>query len=127
MAEGFARALKGNTVEAYSAGIETHGLNPRAVKAMAEAGVDISGQRSKHVDELLDVAFDCVVTVCDHAREHCPVFPGGVRTMHVSFPDPPKLAEGARTEEEALAHYRRVRDEIAAFVRTLPEALPGGR
>jgi arsenate reductase len=126
MAEGFARALKGGSIEAHSAGIETHGLNPRAVKAMAEAGVDISGQRSKHVDELRDIAFDYVVTVCDHAREHCPVFPGRARTIHKSFPDPPRLAEGARTEEEALEHYRRVRDEIEAFVRTLPEALTGG-
>src|SRR5512141_2375624 len=74
MAEGWARALKSDSIEAYSAGIETHGLNPRAVKVMAEAGVDISGHQSKHVDTLKRVPFDCVVTVCGHASEHCPVF-----------------------------------------------------
>ena len=123
MAEGWTRHLKGDVVEAYSAGIETHGLNPFAVKAMAEAGVDISGQRSKLVSELADVEFDCVVTVCGHANEHCPVFPGGTRVVHVGFDDPPALAAGAETEAEALAHYRRVRDEIKAFVETLPESL----
>jgi arsenate reductase len=123
MAEGWARHLKGDLVEAYSAGIETHGLNPRAVKVMAEAGVDISGHRSKHVRDLKDVPFDYVVTVCGHASENCPVFPGKVKVVHVGFDDPPKLAAGARTEEEALSHYRRVRDEIRAFVEKLPDAL----
>lgn len=117
MAEGWARALKGDVLEAYSAGIETHGLNPNAVKVMAEAGVDISGHRSKHVNELKDVAFDLVVTVCGHANENCPYFPGKV--IHAGFDDPPKLAREAKTEEEALDHYRRVRDEIRAFVETL--------
>jgi arsenate reductase len=123
MAEGWARRLKGEVIEPYSAGIETYGLNPRAVEVMAEAGIDISGQCSKHVDELLDVPFDVVVTVCDHANESCPVFPGMVRRIHVSFDDPPKLAANAKSEEEALAHYRRVRDEIRAYVEKLPEAL----
>jgi arsenate reductase len=123
MAEGWTRHLKGDVIEAYSAGIETHGLNPLAVKAMAEAGVDISGQRSKLASELGGVTFDCVVTVCGHANEHCPVFPGKTRVVHVGFDDPPRLAAGAETEEEALAHYRRVRDEIKAFVETLPESL----
>ena len=123
MAEGWTRHLKGDVVEAYSAGIETHGLNPLAVKAMAEAGVDISGQRSKLASELADVEFDCVVTVCGHANEHCPVFPGKTRVVHIGFDDPPALAAGAETEAEALAHYRRVRDEIKAFVETLPESL----
>jgi arsenate reductase len=90
---------------------------------MAEAGVDISGHRSKHVDELAGVAFDAAVTVCDHAHEHCPVLPGVKRQMHVGFDDPPRLARDAKTEEEALAHYRRVRDEIRAFVERLPEAI----
>lgn len=90
---------------------------------MAEAGVDISGQQSKHVDSLKDVVFDYVVTVCDHAHESCPLFPGGTRVLHVGFDDPPRLAETAATEEEALGHYRRVRDEIRAFVETLPQAL----
>jgi arsenate reductase len=123
MAEGFARSLKGDVIEAYSAGIETHGLDPRAVKVMAEAGVDISGHRSKHVDELKDIAFDCVVTVCDNAHESCPVFAGNTRVVHKSFGDPPRLAKDAKTEDEALAHYRRVRDEVRAFVETMPDVL----
>ena len=124
MAEGWARHLKGDRIEPYSAGVETHGLNPRAVRVMAEAGVDISRQRSKHVAELGDVAMDYVVTVCGHAHERCPIFSGKARVVHVAFDDPPKLSAGAATEEERLAAYRRVRDEIRAFVETLPEALP---
>ena len=123
MAEGWARHLKGDRIEAHSAGIETHGLNARAVKVMAEAGADISGHRSKHVRELRDVPFDYVVTVCSHASEHCPVFPGKAKVVHVGFDDPPRLAAGAKSEEEALGHYRRVRDEIRAFIETLPESL----
>ncbi len=122
MAEGWTRHLKGDRIEAYSAGIETHGLNPRAAQVMSEAGVDISSHRSKHVDELKGVSFDYVVTVCARASQHCPVFPGKARVLHVGFDDPPQLAAGARTEEEALVPYRRVRDEIRAFVETLPEA-----
>jgi len=125
MAEGWARHLTGDDIEAYSAGIQPHGLDPLAVKAMAEAGVDISGQRAKSVTELSDVAFDAVVTVCGHAKERCPVFPGKTRVMHVGFDDPPSLAADATTEAEALSHYRRVRDEVRAFVETLPEALGG--
>ncbi len=123
MAEGWARHLKGDVLDAYSAGIETHGLNPNAVKVMAEAGVDISGQRSKHVEELQDVAFDFVVTVCDNAHDACPIFPGRTKVVHVGFDDPPRLARSAKTEEEALACYRRVRDEIRALVEKLPESL----
>jgi arsenate reductase (thioredoxin) len=123
MAEGWAKALKGDCIEAYSAGIETHGMNVRAVKVMAEAGVDISGHISKNVSELMNIPFDYVVTVCSNAHETCPLFPGRAKVVHVGFDDPPKLAKGARTEEEALAHYRRVRDEIKAFVMTLPDAL----
>lgn len=123
MAEGWARHLKGHLVEPYSAGIEVHGLNAWAVRVMEEAGVDISGQRSKHVRELGDVPFDIVVTVCGHANENCPMFPGRTKVVHVGFDDPPKLAEGAESEEEALAPYRRVRDEIRAFVERLPQAL----
>ena len=124
MAEGWARALKGDVIEAYSAGIETHGLNLSAVKVMAEAGVDITGQRSKLVDELKDVPFDYVVTVCDHAHESCPLFPGKTTVVHVGFDDPPRLAKTARSEEEALGHYRRVRDEIRAFVADIMNRLP---
>ena len=123
MAEGWARALKGDVIEAYSAGTDPHGMNPLAVRAMAEAGVDITGHHSKHVDELKDVPLDYVVTVCDSANEACPVFPGRAKRIHVGFDDPPKLARGARTEEEAMSHYRRVRDEIEQFVRTLPQGL----
>lgn len=125
MAEGWARHLKGDQLEAYSAGIETHGLNPRAVQVMAEAGVNISGYCSKHVDTLRDIAFDYVVTVCGHAHEHCPVFLGKARVVHVSFDDPPQLAATAITEEELLGHYRRVRDAIRAFVESLPGGLGG--
>ena len=123
MAEGWARHLKGDVIEPHSAGIEAHGLNPLAVRVMAEAGVDISSQRSKRVDELLHIPFDRVVTVCGHAHEHCPIFPGKAKIVHVGFEDPPLLAKGAKTEAEALAHYRRVRDEIRAFIETLPGAL----
>jgi arsenate reductase len=123
MAEGWARALKNDLIEPYSAGVESHGLDPLAVKAMAEEGVDISGHRSKLVSDFAGVDFDWIVTVCDHARESCPVIPGSVRTIHVSFDDPPYLAKDAKTEEEALRHYRRVRDEIREFVETLPEGL----
>lgn len=123
MAEGWARHLKSDVVEPYSAGIETHGLNPNAVKVMAEAGVDISGHRSKHLDEVRDIPFDYVVTVCDNAHESCPLFPGRTKVVHVGFDDPPRLAKGAKSEEEALSHYRRVRDEIRRFVESLPESL----
>jgi arsenate reductase (thioredoxin) len=123
MAEGWARHLKADVIEPYSAGIETHGLNPLAVKAMAEAGVDISSHKSKHVDAVKDVPLDWVVTVCDHADELCPFFPHQVKRFHVSFEDPPRLAKTARSQEEALGHYRRVRDEIRRFVESLPEAL----
>jgi arsenate reductase (thioredoxin) len=124
MAEGWARALKGDVIEAYSAGIETHGLNPNAVKVMAEAGVDISGQRSKKVDDVDAVDFDYVVTVCGHAHETCPVWlKGKAKVVHVGFDDPPKRAEHAASEEEALGHYRRVRDEIRACVESMPGTL----
>ena len=123
MAEGWARHLRSDVLEPYSAGVETHGLNRNAVKVMAEVGVDISGHRSKHLDELGDVEFEHVVTVCGNAHESCPAFPGATKVTHVGFDDPPRLAKETATEEEALNHYRRVRDEIRAFVETLPEAL----
>ena len=123
MAEGWAKHLKGDAIEAYSAGVEPHGMNARAVAVMKEAGVDLSSHRSKHVDELNDVPLDYVVTVCGHANETCPMFPGKTKVVHVGFDDPPQLAKGAASEEEALEHYRRVRDEIRAFVETLPASL----
>jgi arsenate reductase len=127
MAEGWARQLKGDQIESYSAGIEAHGLNPDAVRVMAEAGVDISGGRSKLVSELSGVDFDYVVTVCGHAHESCPLFPGKAKVVHVGFDDPPRLAVGAKTEDERLAPYRRVRDEIREFVETLPGSLAESR
>lgn len=123
MAEGWAKALKGDALEPYSAGIEKHGLNPTAVRVMAEAGIDISGHRSKTLDELADIDLDYVVTVCAHAHETCPVFPRKAKIVHRGFDDPPRLAKQTKTEQEALAIYRRVRDEIRAFVETLPESL----
>ena len=123
MAEGWTKKLKSDQIEAYSAGIETHGLNPNAVKVMAEAGVDISSHHSKLVGELPEIEFDYVITVCGHANESCPFFPGKTKVIHIGFDDPPKLAEQLHTEEEKLDCYRRVRDEIKEYVMTLPEAL----
>lgn len=125
MAEGWARHLKGDMIDAYSAGVEPHGMNARAVQVMAEAGVDITGQRSKHVDKLRNTPIDYVVTVCGHANEACPTFPSAPRRIHVGFDDPPRLAANAANEDEALAPYRRVRDEIRAFIETLPTRLTG--
>jgi arsenate reductase len=123
MAEGWAHALKSDVIEAYSAGIETHGLNPNAVKVMAEAGVDISHHKSENVANLLHIPFDYVITVCGHANEHCPLFPGKAKVIHVGFDDPPKLAAQVTGEEEKLNCYRRVRDEIKTFIETLPKGL----
>lgn len=122
MAEGWAKTLKGDKYNFWSAGIETHGLNPNAVKVMAEAGVDISEHTSDNVNDL-GVGFDVVFTVCGHAHETCPVFVGAPKVIHVGFDDPPKLAKEAKTEEEALGHYRRVRDEIRAFIERIDEYL----
>lgn len=124
MAEGWARTLKADAVEAFSAGMHPAGLDPRAVVAMKEAGVDISTQRSKRLQEFHDVPLDVVVTVCGHANETCPMWLGRkARVVHVGFDDPPRLAKDAATEEEALKHYRRIRDEIRAFVEGMPENL----
>ncbi|MCF7940368.1 MAG: arsenate reductase ArsC [Spirochaetia bacterium] len=123
MAEGWARALKSDEFEAFSAGIETHGLNPSAVTVMKEVGIDISGHTSKHVSELSDITFDHVITVCGHAHENCPIFPGTSHVVHRGFDDPPKLAQLKETEEEKLECYRRVRDEIRAFVESLPASI----
>jgi len=123
MAEGWSHRLKAEELEAYSAGIEKHGLNPLAAWVMAEKGVDISDFTSKNVDELPEIVFDYVITLCGHADETCPVFTGGAKKIHVGFDDPPTLAAGATTQEEELVHYRRVRDEIRVFVESLPETL----
>ena len=127
MAEGWTRAIKGDVIEAYSAGIEIHGLNSNAVKVMAEAGVDISGHKSELIDDFKNVAIDVVVTVCGHAHETCPMFSGTAKVIHVGFDDPPsiakELAAKGASEEEQLDCYRNVRDEIRAFVEKLPEEL----
>jgi arsenate reductase len=123
MAEGWARHLKSDVVEAYSAGTKPHGLNRVAVKVMMQAGVDISEHGSKKIARLSSVDFDYVVTVCDNAQESCPIFPGDAKVIHKGFDDPPRLAEAASSDEEAMGHYSRVRDEIRAFIETIPESL----
>ncbi len=120
MAEGWANQLLAPNFKAFSAGTKPGSLDPRAVKVMAEAGVDISGHRAKAAEEFKDVVFDLVVTVCDNARETCPVWFGKSKKLHKSFEDPPFLAKSAASEEEALAHYRRVRDQIKEYVLGLP-------
>lgn len=125
MAEGWAGELKSDVFEAYSAGIESHGLNPRAVRVMAEAGVDISEQTSKTTAELPVREFDYVVTVCSDADENCPWFPAKTKIVHHGFDDPPRLTKDMEDEEKILSVYRRVRDEIMDYVKTLPESLEG--
>jgi arsenate reductase (thioredoxin) len=123
MAEGWTRHLKGELIETYSAGTQPKGLNPDAVRVMKEAGVDISSQCSQHIDEFVENGLDWVITVCGHADETCPTFSGKTRVVHKGFDDPPALAANSESESERLAPYRRVRDEIRAFVETLPEFL----
>ena len=120
IAEGWARHLKGDVIEPYSAGIHPIGVNPRAIKVMAEAGVDISAQKSEHIDELPGIDFDYVITLCDNAREHCPVFGGKAKVIHKPFDDP-YFASGS--EEQILTTFRKVRDDIRTFVETMPESL----
>lgn len=121
MAEGWARSIHGDRFDVRSAGIVAHGLDPRAVIVMRECGIDISSQRSERLDGLDGPSFDLVVTVCSRAAASCPVFPGDARVIHAPFDDPPALARDATTEQEALGHYRRVRDEIRSYVETLPD------
>ena len=123
MAEGWTKALKRDQLEAYSAGIQPKVVDPRAIQVMAEAGVDISGQKSKDIEALGNLEFEYVVTLCDNARESCPFFPAKTKRIHKGFEDPPLLAAEARSEEEALVPYRRVRDEIRRFVESLPGSL----
>ena len=123
MAEAWTNYIKRDTFKAYSAGIEPKGVDPRAVKVMSETGIDISGQTSKDIDSLGDMEFDYVVTLCDNANEACPFFPAKTKLMHRGFDDPPKLAESLTNEEEALNHYRRVRDEIKVFVENIEKEL----
>ncbi len=120
IAEAWTRHLRNNDYEPYSAGITPKGLDPRAVKAMAEVGIDISLQKSKDIDSLEAMEFDYVITLCDNARESCPYYPARTQLIHREFDDPPGMAQNAKNEEEAMEHYRRVRDEIRAFVMELP-------
>ncbi len=123
MAEAWARHLKADVIEPFSAGIDPHGIDPLAIQVMGEAGLNISLQRSKHLDELKGMRFDYVITVCDKAHDACPIFPGKTKVIHVGFDDPPRLAKTAKTEAEALGHYRRVREEIRQFIAPLPQRL----
>lgn len=112
MAEGYLRLFANFSTSIYSAGIQAHGLNRRAVQVMAEDGVDISSQTSNLVEEYLHIPFDHIITVCDHAQEHCPIIPGSAKRWHQSFPDP---AKATGTEEDILDEFRRVRTQIKAF------------
>ncbi|MEO2047225.1 MAG: arsenate reductase ArsC [Pirellulales bacterium] len=124
MAEGWARQIKTDTIEAYSADIETHGLNSHAVQVMAEVGVDMTGQQSQNVEQLNPIDFDYVITVYDNATSSRPVFPGKAKVVHQPFDDPPRLTrEAATEEEEGLNQYRRVRDEIRRYIESLPQIL----
>ena len=123
MAEGWTREIHSDKYDVYSAGIEAHGLNPNAVQVMKEAGVDISQQKSQQIDELAEVDLDVVISVCGHADKNCPVLAGDTLKLHAPFDDPPALAKNAANEQEALEHYRRVRDEIREYIIRLPEVL----
>jgi arsenate reductase len=123
MAEAWAKYLKKGTLEASSAGVVRHGMNSYAVRVMEEAGVDMTGHSSKTLDDLPSREFDVVVTLCGHAQETCPFFPGAVRRVHRGFDDPPSICSGMTDESEILAVYRRVRDEIRDFVQSLPDSL----
>ena len=124
MAEGFTRYLKSGGIEAHSAGVNPKGVDLRAIKAMAEVGIDISTQKSRSIDEVKHLEFDYVITLCDNAQETCPIFPAKTRVIHVPFEDTPRLAAAVRDGEETLTHYRRVRDEIRKFIESLPAVLP---
>jgi arsenate reductase len=125
MAEAWTNHLLRDGFEAYSAGTQPKDIDPYAVEAMSETGIDISGQKSKDIESLGNLEFEYVVTLCDHARESCPYFPAKTKLMHHGFDDPPALAVDAGSEEEAMVHYRRVRDEIKDFVKRLPQGFAG--
>jgi arsenate reductase len=116
IAEGYLRYFHGEKAEVYSAGVETHGVNPRAISTMKEDGIDLSAHTSNHVDEYLSISFDLILTVCDHASERCPIFPGKAQRIHHNFTDPAKVIG---TEEEIMAEFRRVRVQIKEYCRLL--------
>lgn len=121
MAEGWLRHLRADDYESLSAGVDPHGIDPLAIRAMSEVGVDISGQSSDHIDTYIDSGLDWIITVCDKAHDSCPVFSGDTKVIHVGFEDPPRLAESAINEEDAMSHYRRVRDEIGQFIKQIDQ------
>ncbi len=123
MAEGWARHLHGDLYDFYSAGLEKHGMNPLAIEAMAADGLDITGQRSKRIEELPAIEYALVITLCGNADEHCPVLPQARHRLHHGFDDPPRLAAAAATEHEALAHYIRVSREIRDYLADLPHII----
>ncbi|HVX27128.1 MAG TPA: arsenate reductase ArsC [Parafilimonas sp.] len=112
MAEGYLKKFSNNRAEVYSAGIETHGVNPRAIEVMKEDGIDISHNTSNNVNEYRGIDFDFVITVCDNAKENCPVFPSKAKKFHQNFPDP---AKAIGTEEEIMQQFRTVRDMIKEY------------
>ena len=116
MAEGYIRHFGGNRVNVFSAGIETHGVNPKAIEVMEEDGIDISSHTSNNVNEYLDLQFDTILTVCDHAREKCPYIPGKSLRLHYDFPDP---AKATGSEEEIMKAFRITRDMIKAYIRDM--------
>jgi arsenate reductase len=118
IAHGYLEHFAGHKANIYSAGVETHGVNPRAIATMKEDGLDISKHTSNNVDEYFAVAFDLVLTVCDNAKERCPYFPTKAKKIHHNFPDPAK-AQGS--EEEIMQQFRSVRDEIKAWCKTISE------
>jgi arsenate reductase len=118
IAEGYLRYFAGPKANVYSAGIETHGVNPKAIKVMAEDGIDISRHTSNNVDEYVDIPFDYVITVCDNAKENCPYFPTQAQKLHYNFPDPAK-AKG--TEAEIMDEFRRVRELIKVYSKDFAE------
>ena len=122
LAEGYLRYFAGDKARVYSAGIETHGVNPKAIKVMTEDHLDISAHTSNHVDEYLTIPFDYVITVCDNANEACPYFPGNVKRFHNNFPDP---AKAVGTEEEVMDEFRRVRDLIKVYAHDFVNAYVG--
>jgi len=111
-AEGYLRFFHGDKAKIYSAGVETHGVNPRAIATMLEDGIDISHHSSNHVDEYAHIPFDLILTVCDHASERCPIFPSSAKRIHYNFPDP---AKAIGSDLEISQAFRNVRDEIKAF------------
>lgn len=116
LAEGYIRHFHGHLAAVYSAGVETHGVNPRAIATMAADGIDITGHTSNHVDEYLHIPFDLILTVCDHASERCPIFASTAKRIHHNFPDP---AKATGTEEEILDAFKKVREEIKTFCKGL--------